>query len=265
MSARHGFQPVLISGGRGRVAGCPSEEVLVLYGAGLPAGEDEQDELLDGWTMAALDDHAADCDRCRGSAARTGDLVGLLRDEPLEHRATEFWDDLAEGVMRSIDPAAPEERVDNVIQLRLVTPEPDRENPYRMLRTLVWALAAVVAFAVGLGVLLERPSTKDAPAQVVDVGGVALRDGLPDRAAAEALAAELGISTEPLDLSVLAGTDAVASDIPLPSASMAWLVDGLADDDMEMLDVSLPSSDPLLDLIALDDTDLAEVLRSLES
>jgi len=265
MSAPARFQPVLIPGGRGRVEGCPSEDVLVLYGAGLPAGQDQQAELLDGWTLATLDEHTLGCDRCRLAAARTGDLVGLLRDEPLDEPGTEFWDDLTDGVMRSIDPASSEDLVDNVIPLRLVSPEPYPERPYRMLRTAVWALAATVVFAIGLGAWLERPPTADEPTEVLEVAAPAVMESLPDRGAAEALAAELGISTEPLDLSAVADNDAVASDLSLPSASMAWLVDGLADDDMELLDLSLPSSDPLLDLIALDDSDLAEVLRSLES
>ncbi len=268
MSTVNGFQPVLIAGGRGATDGCPSADVLVLYGAGLPRGTDDQEELLDGWTLPTLDEHVAGCPTCRALAAETRDVVGELLAQPLEEPDGEFWDDLTDGVMRNL---AGDERGrgprDNVIELRPVPepPEPAAANP--TLRRLAWALAVAVVFAVGLGVWSERspvvePSSDGALTEASSPGPV---ESLPDRQHALAVAAELGISAEPLDLSDVAGADVVGSDISLEAASLAWLVDGLAAADMELLDVSMPTTDPLFDLIALDDSDLAEVLRSLES
>jgi hypothetical protein len=268
MSAQ-GFQPVLIPGGRGVTDGCPSEDVLVLYGAGLPRGEADQTELLDGWTMATLDHHVAGCPVCRALAAETGDTVGLLRAHPQEEPGAEFWDDLSDSVMRSLaqDDLGTGPR-DNVVPLRPVEAAPEAGVVDPTLRSLAWALAVAVVFAVGLGIWLERDPVVEAPVPLTEVAAPV--ESLPDRQEAWAVAAELGISVDPLDLSVAAAADAVASDIslggtPLDEASLAWLVDGLAAADMELLDVSLPTSDPLFDLIALDDSDLAAVLRSLES
>lgn len=270
MSAQGGFQPLLIAGGRGATDGCPSADVLVLYGAGLPRGDDDQEELLDGWNLATLDEHVAGCPACRALAAETCDVVGLLRTEPVDEPGPEFWDELADGVMRTLggrDPGRGPRA--NVIQLRQVRvesdPGPEAVDP--ALRRLAWALAVAVVFAVGLGVWLERDPTPGVPNPVVlaeESPGVP-EPLLPDRQHARAVAVELGISVDPLDLSDAAEADVVASDISLEAASLAWLVDGLAAADIELLDVSLPTTDPLLDLIALDDTDLAEVLRSLES
>lgn len=266
MSAQRGFQPVLIAGGRGEVDGCPSADVLVLFGAGLPQGEDLQEELLDGWTLTTLDAHVATCPSCRALAEETGDVVATLDSAPLDDPAPGFWDDLAEGVMRTIDGDTRADR-DNVIPLRLVAASPSAEPADPTLRRLAWALAAAVVFAVGLGIWLERdPAVSPAtPAIATRDAATQPAESVPDPQRARAMAAELGISTDPLDLSAAAATDVPASDISLESASLAWLMDGLAAADMELLDVSLPTTDPLLDLIALDDSDLAEVLRSLES
>jgi hypothetical protein len=273
MSALGGFQPVLIAGGRGATDGCPTADVLVLYGAGLPRGDDDQEELLDGWTLATLDDHVAGCPTCRAQADETSDVVGVLRAQPLDAPDAEFWDDLTDGVMRTVAGAERGSGLrDNVVQLRPVpgAPEPDVVDP--TLRRFAWALAVAVAFAVGLGVWLERDPVEEAPlpGALVEESSPEPVESLPDREHALAVAAELGISADPLDLSDAADADVVASDIslggtPLEAASLAWLVDGLAAADMELLDVSLPTTDPLFDLIALDDSDLAEVLRSLES
>jgi len=244
---------------------CPSEEVLILFGASLPEGEDEQ-ELLDGWTADQVAAHVGACEACRAVVQETSALTATMRDDVLSEPAEPFWDELADEVMRSIDRADATPGAD-VVPLQPVEPA---RAPVRRLHW-GWAVAAGLLVVLGIGLRwMQMDQTLETT--VAETGDEAVGPGdgvvpgaLPDRATAEAIAAELGLSLEPVDPVESVQAQVVDVDSDLADSGLAALFDGLDDEDIEVLELAVADDDPLSDLAEFDVEELAAVLVALES
>ena len=266
MSTSPRFRPVVITGGRreAEMGRCPSEDALILYASSLPQDELIVEELLEGWTPEAVALHLAGCHGCRRVVEETGALTADMRGDALDEPSEAFWDEMAEDVMRSLEMPArvePEQKAE-VIQL----PNTDapigepRETTARRVVPWVWAVAAAVLLAASLGIALYERPREAAPLPVADAPEV-----MPDRAAAEALAAELGLSLDPIDPVAAAEAEVIEPGAELHEGGLAALFAALSDSDVENLSLALADDDPLAELADIDAQALASAIDSLES
>ena len=239
---------------------CPSEEVLILFGASLPDGEQE---LLDGWTADDVAVHVGLCDACRAVVEETGTLTAAMRDDVLEEPAEPFWNQLADDVMRSIDtPDAVGGDGADVIPLQ----QHDHARASQRRLHWGWAVAAGLLVLLGIGLRwMQMDEVTDGA--VAETGDVVEEpgDGMPDRATAEAIAAELGLSLDPVDPVEAVQAQVVDVGGGLADRGLVALFDGLDDGDIEVLELAVTDDDPLADLAEFDVEDLAAVLDALES
>ncbi len=278
MTALPRFRPVLVHDADREVGmeRCPSEDVLILYVAALPDDELEAEELLEGWTPAALSAHLASCERCRAQAEQLGELTGALRDDRLEPPPEGFWDEIPASVMRSIDGggaagAAGTGGRTAVIPLRrdgaeapAAAPagEPSRRAGRRRAAWL-WAAAAVLLLATGAVLWATREPADGAGEVPAPVAGEAL---VPTADEAAALAAELGIELATDEPGELAAGDVLDVDAAFGDAGWSSLRRDLARvDDVDALELALVEGDPVEDLIELDVEELQALLEALES
>jgi len=247
------------------MAPCPSEEVLILYASLSPGEQPEDDELLDGWTARSLADHLDRCAACERVVRQSGELLGALQADELTEPPDEFWDELADGVMRSIDAdstEAPEDNHANVVPLPELAAAPAARPSNR--RSGRWLWAAAAALAMALAVWSYDEVARDGETETVADGGV---DGLiPNAEQANQLAAELGITLEGFDAKdVTPEVDLLDLGSSFSDAGLSALGELVDDNDMDDLELALADGDPIGQLLELDTEELALVLEALES
>ena len=141
--------------------------------------------------------------------------------------------------------------------------EPDRA-PRRRLHW-GWAVAAgeLVGLAIGTRLMQKDESDEaaDEAVEVVEAGG----ETMPNRATAEAIAAELGLSLDRVDPVEAVQSEVVDVDRGLADSGLAALFDGLDEGGMEVLELAVAYDDPLAELAEFDVEDLAAMLVALES
>ncbi len=261
---------------------CPSEDVLILYASTQPDTDPDDGELLDGWTADGVAGHLTLCPSCRTTVEVSSALTVALRGDALDEPPAEFWDEMAEQVMRRLDeapasaatPSAPRSarRVARdeatVIPLRRpgqVAVEPP-SAPERQRTVWLWAAAAALALALSLGAVLSQrdPGQGTAPAD----GGptpVAVSPGLPDAADAAAAAAALGLSLDPIDPGALAETDVAELAGAVEQAGVSSLRRSLQGADVDDVELALGYDDAISELFELDTEAMEDILAALES
>ncbi len=222
---------------------CPAEDALFLFASGDPD---------DGVAR-----HVADCAACQAVVAEVRGLDRVLRADTLDEPDAAFFDEMAGEVMAAVEDAPSE---GEVLALR---PPPAAADGRSNRWTLALAAAAVVLLGVALALTASR--RVDDPVQV-PVAEPATASALPDEAAARALAAELGISLDPIDPAAVAEAEAAArfTDESLRTGGLDALVSNLQDTETEALHVGL-GDDVFAALAELDVDELAAVLETLES
>jgi hypothetical protein len=280
MSARPLWRPVVVreEDREATMNECPSEDVLTLYASTRPEADPDDGELMDGWTAQAVAGHLTLCPTCRSTVEVSIAMAGALRDDRLGEPAAEFWDDMADSVMRSLDaqPAAgtPDppraERADEATVIPLRRPGQLGRLPAsateRRTTTWLWAAAAALALVASLGAyLLQRDG---APFDTVDGGGAApapVASGLPDAAAAAAAAAALGLSLDPIDTGALAEVDAMELGGAASGAGVSSLRRELRGANAYDVEAALNYDDAISELFEMDADALEEILTALES
>jgi hypothetical protein len=261
VSGAPGFRPVVLRGGRQEVAmaRCPTEDVLILFASSLPGGDAE--ELLDGWSAEDITAHLAGCAACRATVEETGSLTAALRADEIDEPPAGLWDEMADEVMRSLEmPSLSQEPRGEVIPLRAAMPE----QPVSRRMPWGWAVAAVLVVGLTVGIAVMRRGGEEPAVPVADGAEIGADAALPDRATAEALAAELGISLDTIDPAAVAQAEMLDASASLGDAGVNALVDDLDEDEAEALDVGL--GDDLFGMLAeLDTEELAALMQSLES
>ncbi len=261
MSAAHHL--VVLRGGREEVemARCPSEDVLILYVSSLP-GEDAE-ELLDGWSARDVTGHLASCEACRAVVEETGALTATMRSDELAEPPEALWDEMADEVMRSLEmPTVEREPEAEVIPLRGATEAGLQASARRI--PWGWAVAAALVLGLTVAIAVTRQADEEPALPMADGGGEPVDAVLPDRATAEALAAELGLSLDTIDPGAVARAEVMDASASLGDAGVSALVEDLGEDEAEALDVGL--DDDLFGLLAeLEPEELAALMQSLES
>ena len=280
MSARPLWRPVVVREEDREVTmhECPSEDVLTLYASTRPETDPDDGELMDGWTAEAVAGHLTLCPTCRSTVEVSVAMTSVLRDDPLDEPAADFWDEMADSVMRSVDAEqvaeAPVPRRDapadeaTVIPLRRPgqlgrVPSSAAE---RRTTTWLWAAAAALALAASLGAYLLRQDGTSLDA-VEDDGAApqAVASGLPDAAAAAAAAASLGLSLDPIDTGALAEVDAMQLSGAAGGAGVSSLRQELRGANADDVEAALNYDDAISELFEMDAEALEEILTALES
>lgn len=215
---------------------CPTEDALILFGSGEPDDDVAQ--------------HVERCATCRAVVEEMRAVEEALLGDPLDEPGAAFFDDLAGDVMEAIDAT---DRAANVVVFR------SQASSHRW--TLAMAAAAVLLLGVALALTVDRRSEAPVPTPVAE--GVA-ESPLPDEATARALAAELGISLDPIDPAAVADAEVTDVGESLQTGGLDALVSNLHDTETEALHVGL-GDDVFAALAELDVDELAAVLETLES
>ena len=236
---------------------CPPEDVLILHGSS--TSEENESEILDGWTADTVVQHLASCDECRAVAEDVRSLSEVMRSDPLQEPVQAFWDDLAIDVMGSLDAGSDSKDGAEVVELR-TRPAPDPEiSSHRW--ALVFAAAAVVLLGAALALTVTRRNEDPTPEALVEDETAPL---LLDESTARALAEELGISLDPIDPAAVAQAEVADVGASLQTGGLDILVTHLEDAETEALDIGL-GDDVFAALAELDVAELAAVLETLES
>jgi hypothetical protein len=224
---------------------CPTEDALFLFASGEP-GDD-------------VARHVADCPTCQAVVDEIRGLDQVLRADTLDEPDAAFFDEMAADVMAAVEDA---ERGGEVIEFR---PPSDAADGRSTRRTLALAAAAVVLLGVALALTADRRAEEPVEVPVADAEP-SNGSAIPDEATARALAAELGISLDPIDPAAVAEAEVVdrVTAESLQTGGLDALVNNLQDTETEALHVGL-GDDVFAALAELDVDELAAVLETLES